>query len=82
MEGNRPTYYSIAHNQYRYENRICQINLYENRHIGYLAEAGCDIKILQYIIGHSDIRTTMRVYNHVDEGRVKREMDKLEEICV
>ena len=34
---------------------------------------------LQYIIGHTDIRTTMRVYNHVDEGRVKREMDKLEE---
>ena len=44
-----------------------------------LAEAGCDIKVLQYLIGHSDIRTTMRVYNHVDEGRVKREMDKLEE---
>lgn len=44
-----------------------------------LAEAGCDIKVLQYIIGHTDIRTTMRVYNHVDEGRVKREMDKLEE---
>ena len=45
-----------------------------------LAEAGCDIKVLQYIIGHTDIRTTMRVYNHVDEGRVKREMDKLEEL--
>ena len=44
-----------------------------------LAEAGCDIKVLQYIIGHTDIRTTMRVYNYVDEGRVKREMDKLEE---
>lgn len=44
-----------------------------------LVEAGCDIKVLQYIIGHTDIRTTMRVYNHVDEGRVKREMDKLEE---
>lgn len=36
-----------------------------------LAEAGCDIKVLQYIIGHTDIRTIMRVYNHVDEGRVK-----------
>lgn len=44
-----------------------------------LAEAGCDIKVLQYIIGHTDIRTTMRVYKHVDEERIKREMDKLEE---
>lgn len=44
-----------------------------------LAEAGCDIKVLQYIMGHTDIRTTMRVYNHVDEGRIKREMEKLEE---
>lgn len=45
-----------------------------------LAEAGCDIKILQYLMGHTDIRTTMRVYNHVDSGRVKREVDKLENL--
>lgn len=44
------------------------------------AEAGCDIKVLQYIMGHKDIRTTMRVYNHIDEGRVKREINKLEEL--
>ena len=27
---------------------------------------------------HTDIRTTMRVYNHVDAGRVKREVYKFE----
>jgi Site-specific recombinase XerD len=42
------------------------------------AESGCDIKVLQYLMGQTDIRTTMRVYNHVDLGRVKRELDKLE----
>ncbi len=42
------------------------------------AESGCDIKVLQYLMGQTDIRTTMRVYNHVDMGRVKRELDKLE----
>ena len=42
-----------------------------------LAEAGCDIKVLQYIMGQTDIRTTMQVYNHVDQERIKREMDKL-----
>lgn len=45
-----------------------------------LAEAGCDIKVLQYLFGHTDIRTTMRVYNHVDTERIKREMAKLEEL--
>lgn len=45
-----------------------------------LAEAGCDIKVLQYLFGHTDIRTTMRVYNHTDSERVKREMDKLENL--
>ncbi len=45
-----------------------------------LAESGCDIKVLQYIMGHTDIRTTMRVYNHVDTGRIKREMEKLEQL--
>ncbi len=44
------------------------------------AESGCDIKILQYLMGHTDIRTTMRVYNHVDSGRVRREVDKLEKL--
>lgn len=44
------------------------------------AESGCDIKVLQYLMGQTDIRTTMRVYNHVDLGRVKRELNKLENL--
>ena len=28
-------------------------------------------------MGHTYIRTAMRVYNHVDMGWIKREMDKL-----
>lgn len=42
------------------------------------AESGCDIKVLQYLMGQTDIKTTMRVYNHVDLGRVKRELEKLQ----
>lgn len=45
-----------------------------------LAESGCDMKVMQYLLGHTDIRTTMRVYNHVDSERVKREMKKLENL--
>lgn len=47
-----------------------------------LAESGCDIKVMQYLLGQTDIRTTMRVYNHVDNGRVKRELEKLEKLQV
>lgn len=42
------------------------------------AEAGCDIKVLQKLMGHNDIRTTMQVYNHVDAKRLRREVDKME----
>ena len=27
-----------------------------------LAESGCDIKVMQYLLGQTDIRTTMRVF--------------------
>lgn len=42
------------------------------------AEAGCDIKVLQYIMGQTDLKTTMQIYNHADLERVKRMFDKLE----
>lgn len=45
-----------------------------------LAEAGCDIKVLQYLFGQTDIRITMRVYNHIDSDRIKMEMNKLESL--
>lgn len=45
-----------------------------------MAEAGIDPKTLQYIMGHSDISTTMDIYNHVDAVRVQNEMKKLESI--
>lgn len=45
-----------------------------------MAESGCDIKVLQYWLGQTDIRTTMCVYNHVDTERVKREITKMENL--
>ena len=44
------------------------------------AEAGLDIKVLQMIMGHSDISITMNIYNHVDAARVQNEIKKLENI--
>ena len=39
-----------------------------------------DIKVLQIIMGHSDISITMNIYNHVDAARVQNEMKKLENV--
>ena len=44
------------------------------------AEAGLDIKVLQMIMGHSDISITMNIYNHVDVARVQNEIKKLENV--
>ncbi len=46
------------------------------RHTGCtrLAEGHIDIKSLQQFMGHSDIRVTMNVYNHVDKERIAQEV--------
>jgi integrase len=43
-----------------------------------MAEAGMDPKILQGIMGHSDISMTMNVYNHGSIERMQNEMKKLD----
>ena len=50
------------------------------RHTGctQMAEAGIDPKVLQVIMGHSDPAVTMKVYNHVDRERMKKEIRKIE----
>ena len=55
------------------------------RHTGCtrMAEAGVDLKVLQYIMGHADIQVTMDVYNHIsDIDRVRKEICKLDYMAV
>lgn len=40
------------------------------------AESGMDIKTVQYLMGHSDLKTTVRIYDHVDSERARRELEK------
>ena len=42
------------------------------------AEAGMDIRTIQYLIGHTDYKTTMMVYNHVDMERAIRAVNNYE----
>lgn len=52
------------------------------RHTGCtrMAEAGIDPKVLQYIMGHSNIAITMEVYNHISPERNRKEMKKMEKV--
>lgn len=42
-----------------------------------MAEAGYDIKVVQYILGQTDIRVTMQVYNHVNAERIKKQVQNV-----
>lgn len=44
------------------------------------AEAEIDIKVVQYLMGHSDIKTTIKVYNHADVERARRAIEKYNEL--
>ncbi len=52
------------------------------RHTGCtrMAEAGIDMKTLQKIMGHDSLQITMEIYNHVDDMRMRREIEKLDVI--
>lgn len=43
-------------------------------------ENGINIKTVQYLMGHSEIATTLNIYTHVNAEQVKSEMKKLENI--
>ena len=42
-----------------------------------MANAGMDIKTLQYVMGHSDIRMTLSVYTHTSYDRAAEQMAKI-----
>ncbi len=58
------------------EYKIDKISAHTLRHTGCTrdAEDGMDIKVLQYIMGHSNTQITNNVYNHVNEERAVSEV--------
>lgn len=61
------------------ENRVKKLFTLESRiaELQEQAEAGIDPKVLQVIMGHSDPAVTMKVYNHVDQERMKKEIREI-----
>ncbi len=42
-----------------------------------MANAGMDIKTLQYVMGHSDVGVTLNVYTHASYDRAAEQMTKI-----
>ena len=63
------------------KNKIGNISAHVLRHTGCTrdAEDGMDIKVLQYIMGHSSTQITNDVYNHVNEERAMSEVVNIAE---
>ena len=44
------------------------------------ASSGCDVKVLQELMGHSNINVTMMIYNHADFDRLQKEIERLDRL--
>lgn len=77
-------YNSIENANAQKENRepilLPNITAHILRHTGCtrMAELGIDARTLQEIMGHESIGVTMKIYNHVDTNRLRKEMEKLD----
>ena len=63
------------------KHKIPSISAHILRHTGCTrdAEEGMDIKVLQYIMGHSNTQITNNIYNHVSDERAAKEIMNMAE---
>lgn len=69
-----------AKDKRREPGRLPHISAHTLRHTACsrLAEAGLEPKVLQYIMGHSNISVTLDIYTHLDFTQIQKKMDALE----
>lgn len=75
----------MAYNQQRKPEFLPKISARTLRHTGCtrMAESGMDAKVLQYIMGHTNISITFDTYTHItDKERIKKEFLKVEEVAM
>ncbi len=52
-------------------------HVFHNTFCTNMANAGMDIKNLQYVMGHSDVGVTLNVYTHASFDRAAEQMEKI-----
>lgn len=73
--------YSLGKYNRRYKEELPKITPHVCRHTycTNMAKSGVSPKTLQYLMGHSDIATTLGIYTHLKYEDAEREMKELEE---
>lgn len=76
----QPNSISKRWRRFRRRFNIRELTFHDLRHscATYLYHQGLDAKIISYILGHADIKTTMNIYTHIDDSDIQRVMDVLE----
>lgn len=66
---------------YRYSVGIDEVTMHMLRHnyATMLYDAGIDVKTAQYILGHEDLQTTMRIYTHLSKDKLQKGNDAFRE---
>ncbi len=69
----------IQHQKLHPDNPLPHITPHVFRHTfcTNIANAGMDIKTLQYVMGHSDVGVTLNVYTHASYDRAAEQMAKI-----
>jgi integrase len=73
----------LSHKEKRTPDILPSMSCHTYRHTGCtrLAETHMDMKSLQEYMGHTDLRMTMNVYNHVTGDRMKKELEEAQSKC-
>lgn len=71
--------YSVAKYNKTYKVELPKITPHICRHTycTNMAKSGCSVKTLQYLMGHSDIATTLNIYTHLKLEDAKDELEQL-----
>lgn len=64
-------------------NPLPKTDMYSLRHsfCSMLYDAGVDVKTAQYLMGHSDLEVTLKIYTHLSEKKKQHSFDALFEYC-
>ena len=69
----RPDYVTRSFQRVLKRHGLAQIRFHDLRHstASIMYDMGCDVKEIQYWLGHADIETTLQIYTHISKSREK-----------